>query len=361
MRRPDRMRVLRIYPTANDARHRCRDLALRRLGLDVALVAPKAYGSTWAASPIEPEIPHRRARVINKGSIPLHLWDPVALRRAVHEFDPDVVDVHEEPYFPAGAQAVLAAGGRPVVMQTCQNIAKPFPGPIRALRRWALSRVAGMYPCSAEAAEVLRMWGFRRRVSVIPYGVEEDLFGVRPFGERIGFIGRLVPEKGIDDLLDFGARLLCVGDGPLAGAVRSVGGEVTAARSTDELAEQLGRMAVLAAPSRTTPAWKEQFGRMVVEAMAAGVPVVAYASGALPEVVGPDGMLVPEGDKAGLVTAIKSVLADPRPLGERGRARAWSRYRWKVVAEQMAGLYGAVLSPMASARNVAVKEAWADA
>src|SRR5919106_615031 len=196
------MRVLRIYPTANDARHRCRDLALRRLGLEVALVAPNAYGSTWGASPIEREMPHRRARVINKGSIPLHLWDPLALRRAVHEFDPDVVDIHEEPYFPAGAQGVLAAGCRPV------------------------------------------------------------------------------PEKGIDDLLDFGPRLLCVGDGPLAGAVRAVGGEVTAARSTDELAEQLGRMAVLAAPSRTTPAWKEQFGRMIIEAMAAGVPVVAYASGA---------------------------------------------------------------------------------
>jgi glycosyltransferase involved in cell wall biosynthesis len=218
-----------------------------------------------------------------------------------------------------------------------------------------------MYPCSAEAAEVLRVWGFRRRVSVIPFGVEEDLFDVRPVGERIGFIGRLVPEKGIDDLLDFGPRLLCVGDGPLAGAVRAVGGEVTAARSTDELAEQLGRMAVLAAPSRTTPAWKEQFGRMIIEAMAAGVPVVAYASGALPEVMGPDGVLVTEGDRTGLVNAIEAVLDDPGRLGEQGRARAWSRYRWTVVGERMADLYRAVLSPTASVQEVNVRGAWADA
>lgn len=345
------MRVLRVYPTANDARHRRRDLALERLGLEIALVAPDGYGQTWARSAIEPELPHRRSRVINKKSIPLHLWDPLALRRAVREFQPDVVDVHEEPYFPAGAQGVLAACGRPVVMQSCQNIAKRFPVPIRALRSWVLGRVAGMYPCSSEAADVLRGWGFRRHVSVIPYGVEEELFEVRPDGERVGFIGRLVPEKGVDDLLAFGPRLLCVGDGPLADAVRAAGGEVVTARSTGELAEQLSRMAVLAAPSRTTPGWKEQFGRMVVEAMAAGLPVVAYASGALPEVIGPDGILVPEGDRVRLVEAIEAVLEDPRELGARGRARAWSRYRWAVVAAQMVELYESALSSDGHAQN----------
>jgi glycosyltransferase involved in cell wall biosynthesis len=338
------MRVLRIYPTAADPRHRLRDLALRQQGLDVALVVPEAYGATWIQSTIEPQLRHWRSRLVNRKSIPLHLWDPRALRRAVREFDPDLVDVHEEPYFPAGAQAVLAAAGRPVVMQACQNIAKRFPAPIRALRRWVLGRVAGMYPCSGQASDVLRGWEFRRRVSVIPYGVESELFQVRPSGERVGFIGRLVPEKGVADLFDFGSRLLCVGDGPLRDAARAAGAEVTQARSTDELAAQLARMAVLVAPSRTTPHWKEQFGRMVAEAMAAGVPVVAYASGALPEVVGSDGVLVPEGDGKRLVGAVESLLDDPCSLGERGRARAWRCFRWEVVAAQMADLYRAVLA-----------------
>jgi glycosyltransferase involved in cell wall biosynthesis len=339
------MRVLRIYPTANDVRHRRRDLALRGLGIEVALVVPDGYGSAWTHAPVERELPHRRARVFNKASIPLHLWDPLALRQAVREFDPDVVDVHEEPYFPAGAEATLVAGGRPVVMQSCQNIAKRFPLPIRAMRRRVLARLAGMYPCSQQGADVLREWGFRGRLAVVPYGVEDELFDVRSSGERVGFVGRLVPEKGVADLLSFGRRLLCVGDGPLAGAVREAGGEVVAARSTDELARQLARMAVLAAPSRTTPGWKEQFGRMVVEAMAAGVPVVAYSSGALPEVIGPDGVLVAEGDRAGLVEAIQAVLDDPRPLGERGRARARTHYRWETVAASMISLYRAVLQP----------------
>lgn len=338
------MRVLRIYPTANDPRHRRRDLALASRGLDVALVVPDGYGSTWADKPIEPELPHRRSRLVHKQSIPLHLWDPIALRRAVRHFQPDIVDIHEEPYFPAGAQGVHAAGGRPVVMQTCQNIAKSFPAPVRAMRRWVFGRASGMYPCSRLAAGVLREWGFRGRVAVIPYGVEDELFDVRAVGERVGFIGHLAPQKGITDLLVFGRRLLCVGAGPLAGAVQAVGGEVVSTRSTEELARQLTRMAVLVAPSRTTPRIKEQFGRAVAEGMAAGVPVVAYDSGALPEVIGEGGVLVREGDRAGLVDAVESLAQTPRPLGERGRARAWARYRWASVAEKMESLYRAVLT-----------------
>jgi hypothetical protein len=101
------VRVLRIYPMANDARFRRRDLALRRLGVEVGLVVPDAYGADSSASPVEPELPHWRSRLINRSSIPLHLWDQRLLRRAVREFEPDVVDVHEDPYFPA------AAGARP--------------------------------------------------------------------------------------------------------------------------------------------------------------------------------------------------------------------------------------------------------
>jgi len=59
------------------------------------------------------------------------------------------------------------------------------------------------------------------------------------------------------------------------------------------LAKRYWRAHVVLAPTRT---WVEQFGRMVVEAQTAGAVVVGYASGALPEVVGQAGVLVPEGD-----------------------------------------------------------------
>jgi glycosyltransferase involved in cell wall biosynthesis len=179
---------------------------------------------------------------------------------------------------------------------------------------------------------------------VIPYGVDDELFDVRPAGERVGFVGRLTPEKGIADLLGFGPRLLCVGEGPLARAVRDVGGEVVVAHSTDELAAQLERMGVLAMPSRTTRRWKEQFGRAAAEAMAAGIPVVAYGSGSLPEVIGDAGAVVPEGDRVELARTVEGVLHRRDELGARGRARAERSFRWDAVARRQADLYRGVLA-----------------
>src|SRR5262249_62343730 len=93
---------------------------------------------------------------------------------------------------------------------------------------------------------------------IVPYGVEDELFRVRPHGELVGFVGRLVPEKGVRDLLGFGNRLLCIGGGPLENEVRAAGARIEAAHTLDELATAFQRMAVLAIPSLTTPGWKEQ-------------------------------------------------------------------------------------------------------
>jgi glycosyltransferase involved in cell wall biosynthesis len=162
------------------------------------------------------------------------------------------------------------------------------------------------------------------------------------------FAGRLVPEKGLLPLLDAfelvkhqipAARLRVAGDGILAPILRErVGGE-----KWTESAELYGivknrRMPammrashIVAVPSLTTRRWAEQVGMVALQAMACGVPVVAFDSGALPEFVpdGVAGLVVREGDVAALAAALISLLSDgtlQRRLGAGARAHAVEHY-----------------------------------
>lgn len=101
---------------------------------------------------------------------------------------------------------------------------------------------------------------------------------------------------------------------------------------------------VLVQPSRLQErgGWREGFGLAVVEAMQVGTPVVAYANGALPEVVGDVGVVVPEGDHVALGTAVADLLDDPeraRALVAAARVRERERYRLDRVIAQMADCY----------------------
>ena len=97
----------------------------------------------------------------------------------------------------------------------------------------------------------------------------------------------------------------------------------------------------LAVPSLPTPGWLEQFGRVALEAMACGVPVVASDTGALPDVVGAAGLLVPPGDPHALARALVTA-AHPGPTrnamveGGLERAHACS---WPAVAAAYLDLY----------------------
>jgi glycosyltransferase involved in cell wall biosynthesis len=105
--------------------------------------------------------------------------------------------------------------------------------------------------------------------------------------------------------------------------------------SDRELARVLGAAAVLAYPSRY-----EGFGFPPLEAMAAGVPVVATTAGALPEVVGDGAVLVPVGDRDALAGALDAVLRGDgvEELVARGRRRAAS-YSWEACAQGLVDLY----------------------
>ena len=94
----------------------------------------------------------------------------------------------------------------------------------------------------------------------------------------------------------------------------------------EEVASLLAAADVLVCPSRTTNSAQEQFGKAAVEAMAAGTPVFAYDCGALSEVVGPGGIVVPEGAQVQLVEALTKYFsgqgAESAALADAARRQA---------------------------------------
>src|ERR671937_549308 len=211
----------------------------------------------------------------------------------------------------------------------------------------AVRRAEVVIGVSEALAEAARRCG-GRDVRTIPNGVDLPAStGAEADPAEVLFVGRLSPEKGIEELVAAteGMNLVVAGDGPLRHLVPGALGFVP----HDELGELYDRAAVVVCPS-----YREGLPLCVLEAMAYGKPVVASAVGGIPELVedGVTGFLVEPGDVAGLRQAIERLLADPalrRRLGRAARARVGERCSWeRVTAATVAAYEGRAQTTMPS-------------
>ncbi len=282
-------------------------------------------------------------------------------------------DFHRWPLDEVRRIAAIARAKRLEAYHTHQTLAHTFG----VLLRW----VSGI-PCVATAHAFSRHWHwiFNRRIIAVseatrtflitrnfvpPYRIEvipnfvdhrrfagvgpgsrvhiRAAFGVDEALPLIGFVGRVFPNKGWPELLGVlaqvsaaepGARLLVVGGVTSAyratleaqAAVLGVAQKIVWTGERSDIPQVLSALDIFVSFSR-----RETFGLSILEAMAAGIPVVATAVGGVPEVVrdGETGVLVPSGDCDAMARAIVALLRDDRrrrQLAQAGQRDARERF-----------------------------------
>jgi len=300
-----------------------------------------------------------------------------ALAARVGQFDV----VHDNQTFGTGLLGVMADGWplmgtchHPITVDRALDLEHAENWRRRlTLRRWygflaMQKKVARQVPrivtvSSSSKRDIVEQYGIgAHQLEVVPIGADHTHF--RPHPEVARVAGRImttasadVPFKGLLPLVEAlaklrterpSAHLVVVGrlraESPVAAAIERLGlsGAVTfeSAVTDDRMVELYAEATVAVVPSLY-----EGFSLPAVEAMACGVPLVATTGGALPEVVGEDGvtgLLVPPGDPSALAIAIEAIMADSElaaRLSEAARRRVLERFTWQSCAAATAESY----------------------
>jgi glycosyltransferase involved in cell wall biosynthesis len=308
--------------------------------------------------------PHFLVPAWNTDRLSPFFFHPWQLRSILLRLKPDLIQVDEEPLSLALLQVMTLKNQLqcPIVFFSWENLPiKPRLG-FSVVRHFNLSRADGAIAGTREAAQQLQKAGFRGQVAVIPQlGVSPEHFrplrnealrrelGLRSF--TIGYLGRIVPEKGLWVLLKALALLnadwhcLIVGEGSirkewLAQAEQmGLGHRVIWIPTVPhaDVVRYINAMDVLVLPSLTTQRWKEQFGHVLIQAMSCQVPVIGSNSGAIPEVIGDAGIVVPEGDPSALARAIERLYRSEEErmaLGKKGRERVLQHFTNEQIAQR---------------------------
>ncbi len=297
------------------------------------------------------------------------------LRRLLARTEPDLVHVHSRRG--ADLYAALAARGRwpAVLTRRVDN---------REIAAWARRKYASYAALVAISSAVERRLVeagvAAERIHRVPSGVDAQrfrpeaaararlraVFDLPADAFAVGVVAQLIPRKGHAELFDWLPGLLarrpqlvvlCFGRGPLAGplerriAAAGLAGRVRLVGFRHDLAELLPGLDVLVHPARA-----EGLGVAVLEALAAGVPVVAAAAGGIVDVIEHDvsGLLAPPGAGSAWIEAIDALIADPvrrRGLAAAGRRRVEQRFSVGRMAAGNLAVYETVLAGAKAAVN----------
>lgn len=333
-------------------------------GIHLRVIVPPSWRDERGEQPLERVYTSgyelQPSPIIFNGNFHLHFFPQ--LGKHIRSFQPHILHIDEEPYNIAAWHSLYQARriGAKSLFFCWQNIKRVYPPPFAWGERWSLNNVDYLLVGTDSAGDIWREKGYTGAMATIPqFGTDPDLFQPtdpesRPY--TIGYIGRLVEEKGIHHLLYAAAklsgewRLRIVGGGPYQSTLQGLAHQLGITDRVDfigqipstDMPEQYQLLDVLVLPSLTRPNWKEQFGRVLVEAMASGVAVIGSSSGAIPSVVGDGGLIFPEGNIDALRAHLIHLQHDRifrQQLGEKGRARVLDHFTHERVAQATVDIY----------------------
>jgi glycosyltransferase involved in cell wall biosynthesis len=357
---------------------------LRDMGWNIEIVTATRAPSkdlTREADPPAPDDPPMHFLPVTGSN--MRLWRFIGLGRLVAQRQPRIVMLDYDP----GTLITLLAGwqtrgsGARIACLSYDNIVRSIRAEfrhslgaglrammVRAMSALARSVVDHVFVLSRDSADVMAVLGFRGRTSRIPLGFDPALFHPDPAARArvraelgltavtFAYFGRVVPEKGAHLLI---GALHRIRERPWQllmdrfsdykhPYIRELNEQIDRLSlrdrvvyfdaSHDEIGDYMNAADVVVMPSISNARWKEQYGRVAAESMACGRTVVVSSSGALPELVGDAGIVVPEADLVNLDRHLARVLEDSRlreETGSRASRRALAELSIPVQCERM--------------------------
>ncbi len=346
----------------------------QQTGWDITIVVPENWKDEYGNQRKVERWKDFRGQLITipvgqSGSIPLHYYRSLFLN-LLRQLNPDFIYLHQEPYALVTLQIYLANAltiRRPISFFTWQNILKRYPIPFRQMERWILKHTDVMFPGSYSAETVMREKGYTGRSVLMPSGIDPAIYyprsnmlkpelGAKPNEVLIGYVGRVVEQKGLKTLLlalneirDLPWRLVMIGKGEFEPEFDTIAQQLNLSDRIQKLGfvpftetpNYLSALDILVLPSETRASWKEQFGRVIIEAMACGTPVIGSDSGEIPHLIAATkgGLVFPEGDAIALSQRFSELISNPElrsHYADTGRQSVLNNYTNSLLAHRFA-------------------------